>query len=451
MLPVAGSQSFGAPSNVSKPDPFPIPSAANSTTTAPADATSQEVPPGSTFEKIIISLVSSSSTKSPPPAKKPSAEDDHSTTLPLTLAEGSSSVTDLRASKDAASGRSHNSTKSNDSPRGANKARPADADLTSKNPKGVNLVSSPPSEPVQTQRQTATRAYSEADNSKGSALKPSGLSVGQQPDEETSDVHLAGSAKAEPTPAPASESGQKASQPAEGSASEALPALEEENAVGSYPVTAVTATNRDDSGSSMAKMVNQTVASIRPENGKDTANKGNEDAGAKYESARNSPPLPGALLERVVQTPATVPSTGEVSSSVSMQVARQILSRAEALTKEGSTELTMRLEPGNLGTVRIHLTVSDDTISGRIVVQGAMTQHLVEQQMTSLRQSLADAGIHLGGLSVNQESGTWQEQSQQSRPGLPDESSSPRVESARHLMRKEPSRSIWAGQIDVVA
>jgi flagellar hook-length control protein FliK len=87
--------------------------------------------------------------------------------------------------------------------------------------------------------------------------------------------------------------------------------------------------------------------------------------------------------------------------SLGDQIGREIVTRADLLNREGRTEFSMRLEPPELGTVRIHLTATDNTLAARFVVDNEAVRQVVANQMDSLRQSLADAGMSLQRFDVS--------------------------------------------------
>ncbi len=463
MLSFAGPPSFGSPPNASNRDLLSSQTAGSAAadSTAPTSGANSTAPTprrrnlasrsAATFDQIIRAMASSNSQKPPLSAKKPPAEDDNSAKPVLSFGNGLiRSANEPTDGKDSSSTRSPDAAKGNDTPRTA-KTRPADADVADKTVTAVRFGLTQQGEIAQFQNQTGNRTLPNADIGEGSAQRQPSASPQQLPEDELGGTPPAGNAESGKASAPSPAHLPCAGQPAAGLDGAAVPAAEEGNTAALSLATANQALYSDNSSTIVAKTANQMIASVRPENGKDAGSKENADGGVREESARTATPLSGAVVERSAQTPGNSLGASGASSSAAEQVAKQIISRAETITREGSTELTMHLEPGNLGAVRIHLTVSDDTISGRIVVQEAMTQHLLEQQMASLRQSLTEAGVHLGGFNVRQESGSWQEQSQQSRPEALEESSMPRLHSSGQLIRKEPNRNIRAGQIDVVA
>jgi flagellar hook-length control protein FliK len=95
------------------------------------------------------------------------------------------------------------------------------------------------------------------------------------------------------------------------------------------------------------------------------------------------------------------------------QVARGIVAHAEVVTRPGSTDFHLRIEPPNLGTVLIHLTATEHTITARVVVAHEQTQVLMAGQENDLRQVLALSGITLTGFEVSRNFGESQGQRDQ--------------------------------------
>jgi plasmid stabilization system protein ParE len=86
---------------------------------------------------------------------------------------------------------------------------------------------------------------------------------------------------------------------------------------------------------------------------------------------------------------------------IATQIAREVVSRAESAVQQGRAEFSMRLEPPELGTVRVHLTATEHAVSARVVVASEAVQQVVESQLSSLRQSLADAGMSLERFDIS--------------------------------------------------
>ena len=142
---------------------------------------------------------------------------------------------------------------------------------------------------------------------------------------------------------------------------------------------------------------------------------------------------------------------GKQVVAVSDQIAGSIIARAEVTTHEGRTDFHLRLEPPELGTVRVHITSTEQGITARLVVHEEVARQLIESQLESLKQRLTNAGISLGNVNVSQD------QSGSKNPRGRDKSTEPgRIEpaSSRTFARLGTPRSMAAlagvGSIDVV-
>ena len=87
------------------------------------------------------------------------------------------------------------------------------------------------------------------------------------------------------------------------------------------------------------------------------------------------------------------------------KVTNQIVRGARFLTREGANQVTLRLDPPELGEVTIRLTSSGNTLSGEIRVESRMVQELVSRNIGELRESLGNQGIHVNNIEVSVESG----------------------------------------------
>jgi flagellar hook-length control protein FliK len=87
-------------------------------------------------------------------------------------------------------------------------------------------------------------------------------------------------------------------------------------------------------------------------------------------------------------------------AAISDQVREAILGRVDEVNRTGRAEIRLRLEPPELGTVRVHLSQCEEGVHGRVVVQEETTRQLLEAQLPALRHRLAEAGISLGRFEV---------------------------------------------------
>jgi flagellar hook-length control protein FliK len=184
--------------------------------------------------------------------------------------------------------------------------------------------------------------------------------------------------------------------------------------------------------------------------------KDNERSPSRVRPEAQGNPEPGAATARI-GNPSTAgdlqpPTNSRSAPSVSEQLAREILARAELTQKDGRTDFRIRLEPPELGTVRIHLVAVDQTVSARVIASDEAARQAIEQQMHVLRQSLAEAGVTLKSFHVAGSGPGWQQGQKQERAYQP----MPPYDSLHFVIPKavgptEPATVTTAGHIDVVA
>lgn len=124
--------------------------------------------------------------------------------------------------------------------------------------------------------------------------------------------------------------------------------------------------------------------------------------------------IPGRPEMRVDMTsPTTRPvSTTDVSSAQldampseqidrQFRVSEQVIRSARVMSRDGATEVTMRLDPKELGEVTIRLSTQDQVVRGEIAVENQKVQEIVQRHMGALRESLAGQGIQLDDIHVS--------------------------------------------------
>lgn len=117
------------------------------------------------------------------------------------------------------------------------------------------------------------------------------------------------------------------------------------------------------------------------------------------------------------------------SAPVADQLTQAFLAHADAVQQTGRTDFHLRLDPPQLGSVQIHLTATQHSVSARIVVAQEGTRQLLEGQAHHLRQGLAEAGLSLGSFDVTRDGGGSHGGGQQQPPTTPFPSSLPTVAS----------------------
>lgn len=85
------------------------------------------------------------------------------------------------------------------------------------------------------------------------------------------------------------------------------------------------------------------------------------------------------------------------------------------MINQGKQEVSIRLDPAELGSMHIKLQIQQDQLQVTIHTQVAQSRDIIEQHLPKLREQLAQQGINLGEASVEQQSKQDQSPSQQSQ------------------------------------
>lgn len=99
----------------------------------------------------------------------------------------------------------------------------------------------------------------------------------------------------------------------------------------------------------------------------------------------------------------SVSSDSKIPSFISQAAhpADQVIEGASFGVKNGHQELVIRLNPDNLGEVRINLTTSGkDAVSARLIASSPESHEILQSQISHLKTSLEAQGIQLDRLSV---------------------------------------------------
>jgi Flagellar hook-length control protein FliK len=95
----------------------------------------------------------------------------------------------------------------------------------------------------------------------------------------------------------------------------------------------------------------------------------------------------------------------EPAATAIEKIARAIVAQAETTGTDETATVHLLLAVPGLGSVRVHLSVSDHAVSARLVVQEETTQQLLESQVGLLRDRLIESGMTLGRFSVTRDDG----------------------------------------------
>ena len=87
--------------------------------------------------------------------------------------------------------------------------------------------------------------------------------------------------------------------------------------------------------------------------------------------------------------------------TVEESVMDQLTDKVQSALKTGVTEIRLLLRPESLGEMRVKLTVDGDVVMGKIYVENQQVKHIVEANMQSLKDSLAQHNLQAGSFDVN--------------------------------------------------
>jgi flagellar hook-length control protein FliK len=100
-----------------------------------------------------------------------------------------------------------------------------------------------------------------------------------------------------------------------------------------------------------------------------------------------------------VNVTESVKSAGEVKPANASPV-QQIADQVQMTLNRGENSATIRLQPAELGGVRIRMQVQDGQLHLSIEADKSGTGQLIDQQLGNLRQSLENSGMRIGDLAV---------------------------------------------------
>ncbi|GGE42147.1 flagellar hook-length control protein [Pullulanibacillus camelliae] len=102
-----------------------------------------------------------------------------------------------------------------------------------------------------------------------------------------------------------------------------------------------------------------------------------------------------------------------VSQQIADQVKSVIASGNLKSSVDGNMQLTVKLNPANLGTLNVTLLQTDDGLLATITAHSGATKDLIESQLSQLKHALASTGINVQKIDVNQVGQTQHSDAQQ--------------------------------------
>ncbi|MBN1128386.1 MAG: flagellar hook-length control protein FliK [Chitinispirillaceae bacterium] len=92
-------------------------------------------------------------------------------------------------------------------------------------------------------------------------------------------------------------------------------------------------------------------------------------------------------------------------------VMSQISERLQTAVRSGLTEIRLMLRPESLGEVRLRIRVEGDVVFARIHVESQVVKQMVETNLQSLKDSLAQQQLNCGSLEVSVGNDGWNDKS----------------------------------------
>ncbi|MEW6736403.1 MAG: flagellar hook-length control protein FliK, partial [Acidobacteriota bacterium] len=105
-------------------------------------------------------------------------------------------------------------------------------------------------------------------------------------------------------------------------------------------------------------------------------------------------------------TIATTDESGEIGTMLARQLYKPIAEATNTLANQQTRKLQIHLHPEQFGKVEIEITRdSHGRLNAQIVTETAVACDLLTEGITSLRESLTEAGLTVDHLAVRAESG----------------------------------------------
>jgi flagellar hook-length control protein FliK len=109
---------------------------------------------------------------------------------------------------------------------------------------------------------------------------------------------------------------------------------------------------------------------------------------------------PSSANPTTSQQPTTTPTSGASvdPNAIVEQVVKGMAMRSNA---DGSSEMRLRLEPEQLGTITLKLTVNGSSVSATAIAQNADVRSALMAHQTQLSRSLSESGLKLTSFTVD--------------------------------------------------
>ncbi|MDO8585666.1 MAG: flagellar hook-length control protein FliK [Armatimonadota bacterium] len=141
---------------------------------------------------------------------------------------------------------------------------------------------------------------------------------------------------------------------------------------------------------------------------------GNENQG-RFESLLSDPGVTTTGKPENVASPAHLHPAREVG----FRVINQIVRAAKTRLFDGGAEMTLRLDPPHLGSVRMSVTAAEGTVTAVLRTSTESARQLLQADIAVLKETLARSGINVDAIDVSVGAGPDQGWNLQGRHGEP--------------------------------
>lgn len=116
-------------------------------------------------------------------------------------------------------------------------------------------------------------------------------------------------------------------------------------------------------------------------------------------------PVTAPQIRPAEPTPAEPPRVTSNTPPVAAQVSDAYVSQARVIERGGRHEFQLRLDPPELGEVKVRVLAMGDKVEARLVVSDDAVRKMIESQLPELRQRLEQAGVSVPKFDVTTDGG----------------------------------------------
>jgi hypothetical protein len=99
----------------------------------------------------------------------------------------------------------------------------------------------------------------------------------------------------------------------------------------------------------------------------------------------------------------------------------QVAAQAQAAIRSGKSELEVRLEPPELGRIRVRVAAGAEGLTARIEASAVPVRDILEANLPALRHALAEGGVNVDrfSVSVGMDQHQWEQPHDSQAPAAP--------------------------------